>query len=108
MTSAKVENILLRMGEYDMATEEEDYPYVERKVHLIASHPKFDSATFEYDLALLRFSEPVRFQPNIIPICLPEEDSDFVGDAAVVTGWGRLYEGMVALCWGFLRFLFFT
>lgn len=84
------------MGEYDLATDEEEYPYVERKVQIVASHPQFDSRTFEYDLALLRFYDPVRFQPNIIPICLPppEPQTDYVGQTAYVTGWGRLYEGL--------------
>ena len=41
----------------------------------------------------LRFYEPVSFQPNIIPICVPEDDADLVGKEAWVTGWGRLYEG---------------
>lgn len=39
-----------------------------------------------------RFYEPVVFQPNIIPICVPESDEDFIGRTAFVTGWGRLYE----------------
>lgn len=34
------------------------------------------------------------FQPNIIPVCVPESDEDFIGRSAHVTGWGRLYEGM--------------
>ncbi len=57
------------------------------------THQKFDPKTFEYDLALLRFHEPVKFQPNIVPICIPEEDRNMVGQRAWVTGWGRLYEG---------------
>ena len=91
--SVQPDDLLLRMGEYDLATDEEEFPYVEGKVQIVASHPQFDSRTFEYDLALLRFYDPVRFQPNIIPICLPEGDPDFVGSTAYVSGWGRLYEG---------------
>lgn len=41
---------------------------------------------------LCRFYEPVVFQPNIIPVCVPENDEDFIGQTAFVTGWGRLYE----------------
>ena len=33
------------------------------------------------------------FTPNIIPVCIPEDDEDLVGKEAWVTGWGRLYEG---------------
>ena len=34
----------------------------DRKVAIVVTHTKFDPATFEYDLALLRFHEPVKFQ----------------------------------------------
>ncbi|XP_070500870.1 serine proteinase stubble isoform X2 [Chironomus tepperi] len=85
-------DLLLRLGEYDLSIEEEPYGYQERRVQIVASHPQFDPRTFEYDLALLRFYEPVVFQPNIIPVCVPENDEDFIGRTAFVTGWGRLYE----------------
>uniref|UniRef100_A0A1A9W2F1 Peptidase S1 domain-containing protein n=1 Tax=Glossina brevipalpis TaxID=37001 RepID=A0A1A9W2F1_9MUSC len=85
-------DLLLRLGEYDLAEEEEPYGYQERRVQIVASHPQFDSRTFEYDLALLRFYEPVVFQPNIIPVCVPDSDENFIGQTAFVTGWGRLYE----------------
>ncbi|XP_017044753.1 mucin-5AC isoform X2 [Drosophila ficusphila] len=85
-------DLLLRLGEYDLAEEEEPYGYQERRVQIVASHPQFDPRTFEYDLALLRFYEPVVFQPNIIPVCVPDNDENFIGQTAFVTGWGRLYE----------------
>lgn len=93
-TSVPPSDLLLRLGEYDLADEEEPYPYQERRVQIVASHPQFDERTFEYDLALLRFYEPVAFQPNIIPVCVPDSDENFIGQTAFVTGWGRLYEGM--------------
>ena len=83
------------MGEYDLGSTDEPQGHVDRKVQIVASHPKFDPKTFEYDLALLRFYEPVEFAPNVIPICIPEADQDLVGETAWVTGWGRLYEGKV-------------
>ena len=89
------DDLLLRMGEYDLGSTEEPQGHVDRKVQIVASHPKFDPKTFEYDLALLRFYEPVEFAPNVIPICIPESDTDLVGETAWVTGWGRLYEGKV-------------
>lgn len=62
-------------------------------MQIVVPYPQFDNRTFEYDLALLRFYEPVSFQPNIIPVCVPDTDENFVGGTAYVTGWGRLYEG---------------
>ena len=91
--SVDPDDLSLRMGEYDLNSDGEPNNHVDRKVQIVASHPKFDPKTFEYDLALLRFYEPVDFQPNIIPICIPEEEEDLVGETAWVTGWGRLYDG---------------
>jgi len=51
-------DLLLRLGEYDLAEEEEPYGYQERRVQIVASHPQFDPRTFEYDLALLRWVIP--------------------------------------------------
>ncbi|CAK9812585.1 Serine proteinase stubble [Anthophora plagiata] len=86
-------DLLLRIGEHDLANEDEPYGYQERRVQIVASHPQFDPRTFEYDLALLRFYEPLLpFQPNVLPICLPDDDENYVGRTAYVTGWGRLYD----------------
>ena len=53
--SVNPDELLLRMGEYDLNDEfDEPHPYQDRKVQIVASHPKFDPKTFEYDLALLR------------------------------------------------------
>lgn len=89
-------DLLLRLGEYDISTDKEPYTHLERRIQIIAPHPNFDPRTFEYDLALLRFYEPIRFQRNIIPICLPENNDTYVGRWATVTGWGRLHEGKVS------------
>jgi len=87
------DSLLLRMGEYDLGDESpEQYTYQDRKVAIVVTHTKFDPLTFEYDLALMRFHEPVEFKPNVLPVCLPETDDKLVGETAWVTGWGRLYE----------------
>lgn len=98
-------DLLLRLGEFDISTDKEPYAHVERRIQIIAPHPQFDPRTFEYDLALLRLYEPIRYQRNIIPICLPEggggpagsqetaENASYVGKWATVMGWGRLHEG---------------
>ena len=86
------DDLLLRIGEYDLNSTDEPNKHIDRKAHIVASHPKFNKTTFEYDLALVRFYEPVDFQPNIIPICLPDTDNDLVGEEGWVTGWGRKSE----------------
>lgn len=91
--SLLVSQIRLRMGEYDFSSVQEPYPFVERGVTKKIVHPKYNFFTYEYDLALVRLEEPVVFQPNIAPICLPAADETLVGENGTVTGWGRLSEG---------------
>ena len=85
------EGVQLSIGDYNLDSREEVGVF--RKLHFIVTHPDFDDVTFEYDLALLWFYESVKFAPNIIPICISENDYDFHGDTAWVTGWGQIYEG---------------
>lgn len=66
---------------------------MERRVKTLVSHPSFDPKTFEYDLALLRFTEPIQFERNILPVCVPHGNDTYVDRMATVIGWGRLYEG---------------
>ena len=42
--------------EYDFL----EYPYIELKVKIVVPHPQYNPRTFENDLALLRFYEPVQ------------------------------------------------
>lgn len=76
---------------------DEEGGFLERRVKFVAPHQQFNPLTFENDLALLKFYEPVEFQPNIIPVCLPESDQDFIGRKAFITGWGRLSSGLLIL-----------
>lgn len=57
------------------------------------SHPLFDPKTFEYDLALIRFTEPILYERNILPVCVPQGNDSYVDRMATVIGWGRLFEG---------------
>lgn len=86
-------DVILRLGEYNFHRLDEFHPHIERRIYMIVIHPEFDPVTYENDLALLRFYEPVRFQANIVPVCLPKFTEDIAGRTAVVTGWGRLSEG---------------
>ncbi|XP_054722085.1 serine proteinase stubble-like [Uloborus diversus] len=84
--------VVLRLGEYNFHRMDESHPHVERRIYMIVIHPQFDAVTYENDLALLRFYEPVSLRANIVPICLPKPLDDVAGRMAVVTGWGRLAE----------------
>ena len=60
----------------------------ERKVKRIINHPKFNSLLLEDDLAILELDEPVRFDMNVQPICLPDKTDNFTHSIGFVSGWG--------------------
>ncbi|XP_043224654.1 trypsin-1-like [Amphibalanus amphitrite] len=66
-------------------------------VHDVAEihrHPRFDYATIDNDIALLRLEEPVEFGPRVSPACLPDKETVYTGRWATVTGWGSTaYQG---------------
>ncbi|KAG1704749.1 Serine proteinase stubble [Nymphon striatum] len=88
-----INDILLRIGEYDTSHNNEKYNHEERTVKFVIQHQLFDPRTYEYDLALIRLSERVEFRRNIVPVCLPKPEHTFIGEEGTVAGWGRLYEG---------------
>jgi len=91
--SISTNDIHLILGKYDFTVKDEPYGFLIRKLQTIILHPKYNTYAMEYDLALLRFNEPVKFQPNILPVCMPEDNSNFEGLSAHITGWGTLYYG---------------
>jgi len=56
-------------------------------IEKVIINPKYGGIT--HDAALLKFTEDVQFNDNIIPICLPEATESLkAGDNAVTVGWG--------------------
>ncbi|XP_023334631.1 uncharacterized protein LOC111706097, partial [Eurytemora carolleeae] len=86
-------NLMVRIGEYHVLNRNEAHPHIDRRVRKVVTHKLFDKFTYEYDIALLQVhGDKLDFQPNIIPVCLPENNNNLVGEQAWVTGWGRLSE----------------
>lgn len=85
-------------GEYDISGEVESKRSVSKNVKRVIVHRQYDAATFENDIALLELESPVTYDQHIVPICMPDDDDDFTGRMASVTGWGRLKYGECTLC----------
>ena len=79
----------VRLGEYNLATEDEPLNYIERKLNTFLKHPKYYQDK-DNDIGLVKLDPPIEFQANIMPICLPQVDEDFKNEMAWVTGWGQL------------------
>lgn len=91
-SSLLVQQIRIRVGEYDFSSVREPHPYVERAVKRKEVHPKYNFFTYENDLALVQLEQPLQFLPHISPICLPGNNDLLIGERGTVTGWGRLSE----------------
>jgi len=66
-----------------------------RRVEILRAvrHPKFDSSTYEYDVGLLRLSEPVDISP--VDLLQETDEPDWLRQrsTAYILGWGRLPNG---------------
>ena len=81
------ETMGVRIGQHSL---QESTPI--RKVSKIITHEKYDFVTQFNDIALLRLTDPVQYNENIQPICLPSSDIE-EPDGLWVAGWGRIEEG---------------
>ena len=86
----------VRLGEWNVREQSEKYPHEDYDIEKVDKHPDYKPATFQNDLAVVRLSKEVIFKEHIIPVCLPDFEERFVGDKAVVIGWGRTAHGNIA------------
>lgn len=64
-----------------------------RRVKRMIVHRDYNPSNFDNDIALLELESAYQVQPHVLPICLPDRDEDFIGQPALVAGWGKLSFG---------------
>jgi trypsin len=59
-----------------------------------AVHPKYNTATFDNDIAILTLADRLTFGPGVGPVGLPDDGarSLSIGAEVVVSGWGSVQE----------------
>lgn len=79
--------IKIYVGGHNISTD-----YVDtRRIGRVLEHEYFDTATFDFDIAILEMSKPVQFGAKVQPACLPQTQfEDYSGKSAMIAGWGRL------------------
>ena len=81
-----VYDIVLGTNSLDPVSENRQF----RGVSEIYLHPQFDFFSQDYDLALLKLSEPVEITDHVRVVCLPTADMMFPPDTVVTaTGFGE-------------------
>ncbi|OQV25694.1 putative Serine proteinase stubble [Hypsibius exemplaris] len=59
---------------------------------LVIAHESFNRRQLLFDIALIRLDRRINFNGQSQPVCLPQQDEDFVGQMGLVSGWGKLSE----------------
>lgn len=65
------------------------------KLSKVVRHPDYSSFnSYENDICLLKLAEPLEYNDNIQPVCLPTQGNyDVTGDKVEATGWGTTSSG---------------
>lgn len=89
--SHRPEELRVRLGEWDVNSENEFYPHIELDVAAIAIHPEYYAGNLINDIAIIKMINYVDFNkyPHISPICLPPPHQDLTGTRCYATGWGK-------------------
>lgn len=86
-------SLVVVVGEYDLQGKSSRLKPIIRKVKRMIIHRDYNPSNFDNDIALLELESPYQIQPHVVPICLPEKDEEFIGQLAMVAGWGKLSFG---------------
>lgn len=87
-----VEEIFVRLGEYDFAIFNETR-FRDFRVADIRQHVDFDGTTYENDIAILKLQRATLFNSYIWPVCMPPSGESWETYHGVVTGWGTQFFG---------------
>ncbi|XP_001606281.2 trypsin-1-like [Nasonia vitripennis] len=87
--------VKVALGEYDRC--QLDISSVNASVDAIITHPEFNYEARAHDLSLIRLSRSTQFERRVLPVCLPDPGSTYLGQVGTLMGWtessGSLSDG---------------
>ena len=82
-------SIRVRLGELQMASNNEPLRHQDIGVSAVMTHPKFEEGSLFNDIALMMLQQEAKIDRHVGPVCLPSAQSAPSGaGACVATGWG--------------------
>lgn len=78
---------IVRLGDLDFDTNQDDAMPQDYVVEKLIPHPNFTSPELYNDIALIKLGEPVKFDRYKHPACLPFQDGNRL-DTYIAVGWG--------------------
>uniref|UniRef100_A0A8W7Q4R1 Peptidase S1 domain-containing protein n=1 Tax=Anopheles coluzzii TaxID=1518534 RepID=A0A8W7Q4R1_ANOCL len=85
----KIEEVKVRLGEWDTQTKNEMFDYQDRNVVEIVSHAEFYKGGLFNDVALLFLDKPADLMETVNTICLPPANHNFDMSRCFASGWGK-------------------
>lgn len=87
VTDIHPDNITVRLGAWDIQSNNELYPHQDRKVSSVIIHPDYNKLGDLYnDYAILLLKTPANLTVNVDTVCL---GTSYIGDSCFVAGWGK-------------------
>ncbi|CAL7940151.1 unnamed protein product [Xylocopa violacea] len=85
LVGSTVPEIKVSLGEYDRCNL--DVSSIIFSVESLILHPEYNSESHAHNLALVKLSQPIKFDRRILPICLPNPGSTYLGQVGTLVGW---------------------
>ena len=63
----------------------------------IIEHEDYGPILIQNDIAIMILSTPAELNDYVQPVCLPAQDDLFVGQQAIVSGWGGTASGLISI-----------
>jgi len=87
-------NLNVVLGDHNIKQSIDNNSVKKIKVDEVIKRVDYDTTSTNNDIAILKLSEDVVFNDNIVPACLPSDSSKtYANTPAVVSGWGTTSEG---------------